>query len=411
MGEKRQFWKGVLAGLLTAAVVVSVAVSARGLAGRFLTGKAGADLDLTNSRVDKKIDEMDTLINRYYLDEIDKQQVEDYLYKGMVAGLGDPYAAYYTPKELETVMESNSGEYCGIGVQITQDMNTGIMTITQVFEGSPAEEAGIRAGDILYKVEGEEVTGKDLTETVGKVKGEENTKVHLTFIREGQEEDLEVDVERRMIETKTVSYEMLENRIGYIAITAFEEATTGQFQKALADLRQQGMEALVIDLRNNGGGLVSSVSAILDELLPEGLIVYTEDKYGKREEEKSDAEHFFDKPMAVLVNGYSASASEIFAGAIKDYGVGTLIGTKTFGKGIVQKIYPLENGGALKLTVSKYYTPKGNNIHGIGIEPDLTVELPEGIRMGAQIPEGQDTQLQKAVEILNEESSGQKDEK
>lgn len=402
MDEKRQFWKGLLFGLVAAAVIVCGAATAKNLVERLAGARKDGPVDLTNSRVENKVDEIDALINQYYLDEIDKEKVEDYLYKGMVAGLGDPYAAYYTPDELQTVMESNSGEYCGIGVQLTQNMTTGIMTITQVFEGSPAEEAGVRAGDILYKVEGEEVTGKDLTETVGKVKGEENTKVHLTFIREGEKEDVEVDVERRIIEVKTVSGEMLENHIGYISISAFEEATTGQFAEALTELKSRGMEGLIIDLRNNGGGLVSSVCSILDELLPEGLIVYTEDKYGNREEEKSDAEHFFDKPMVVLVNGYSASASEIFAGAVKDYGMGTLVGTTTFGKGIVQKIYPLEGGGALKLTVSKYYTPKGNNIHGIGIEPDVTVELPEGVYLGTELSVEKDTQLLKAVELLNQ---------
>ena len=207
-------------------------------------------------------------------------------------------------------------------------------------------------------------------------------------------------MERRTIEVPTVESEMLENQIGYIAITSFDDVTTEQFMTALDTLESQGMEALVVDLRNNGGGLVSSVCAILDRLLPEGLIVYTEDKYGNREEEYSDAENYFDKPLAVLVNGNSASASEIFAGAIKDYGIGTLVGTTTYGKGIVQKIYPLSDGTAVKLTVSKYYTPNGNNIHGTGIEPDVTVELDEELMYEVEIPKEEDNQLQAAIEVL-----------
>lgn len=398
MNENRQFLKGLLFGLVMAAVLVCGAVTVKSLAGKLGAALGKDSVDLTNSRIEDKVDEIDALVSRYYLDEIDREQMEDFLYKGIIVGLGDPYAAYYTPEELASVMESNSGKYCGIGVQISQDMITGIMTVTQVFTGTPAEEVDIKAGDILYMVEGEDVLGRDVTEVVSLIKGEENTKVHLTFLRE--DEEVEFDVERRIIEVQTVTYEMLENKVGYIAINAFEEATTGQFEAAMAELESRGMESLIIDLRNNGGGLVSSVSAILDRLLPEGLIVYTEDKYGKREENTSDAEHYFDKPMAVLVNEYSASASEIFAGAVKDYGVGTLVGTTTFGKGIVQKIYPLQSGGAVKLTVSKYYTPKGSNIHEIGIEPDIEVELPEDVRPGTEIPEGQDTQLEKALEIL-----------
>ena len=238
---------------------------------------------------------------------------------------------------------------------------------------------------------------------VSLIKGEENTQVTVSVVRDGEADYLELSVERRTIEIQTVGSAMLEDQIGYISITSFDDVTTAQFNKALDELEAQGIKGLVVDLRDNGGGLVSSVCAILDRLLPEGLIVYTEDKYGNREEETSDAEHYFDKPLAVLVNGNSASASEIFAGAVKDYGIGTLVGTKTFGKGIVQKIYPLHDGTAVKLTVSKYYTPKGNNIHEIGIEPDVEIELYEELKKEVLVPLEEDNQLQKAIEVLKEE--------
>ena len=261
-------------------------------------------------------------------------------------------------------------------------------------------EAGLLPGDILYKVGDTEVTGMDLTMVVSQIKGKENTKVVISVVREGEEDYLDFQVERRTIEIQTVSSAMLEDQIGYIAITSFDDVTTDQFTKALDELEKQGIKGLVVDLRGNGGGLVSSVCAILDRLLPEGLIVYTEDKYGNREENTSDAEHYFDKPLAVLINGNSASASEIFAGAIKDYGIGTLVGTTTYGKGIVQKIYPLHDGTAVKLTVSKYYTPKGNNIHGIGIEPDVEIDLDEELKKEVLVPLEEDNQLQRARELL-----------
>ena len=328
--------------------------------------------------------------------------MENYLYKGMIAGLDDAYAAYYTKEEYQSMMDSTNGSYYGIGVEMSQNMTTGIITITRVFEGSPAEEAGLLPGDVIYKVQDTEVTGEDLTKVVSMVKGAEGTTVPISVAREGESDYLTFDVERRTIEISTVEHRMLDGNIGYISIASFDDVTVNQFLTALEDLENQGETALIIDLRNNGGGLVSSAGSILDRLLPEGLIVYTEDKYGNREELKSDAENYFDKPLAVLVNGNSASASEIFAGAIKDYGIGTLVGTQTFGKGIVQKVYPLSDGTAVKLTVSKYYTPKGNNIHGIGIAPDVEVELDADVANAITIPEEKDNQLQKAVEILTE---------
>ena len=275
---------------------------------------------------------------------------------------------------------------------LSQDVTTGIITVVQAFEGTPAAEAGLQPGDILYQVEGEEVTGQDLTLVVTDLKGEENTEVHIGIVRDG--EILEMTLTRKNIEIPTVDYELLEEGIGYIAISEFEDLTDDQFMEAFEDLKSQGMEKLIIDLRNNGGGLVDVTCNILDQLLPEGTIVYTEDKYGERQTEYSDAEHYFDGEMAVLVNGNSASASEIFAGAIKDYGVGTLIGTQTYGKGIVQSLFRLEDGSAVKITVSRYYTPAGNNIHEVGITPDIVLEYDESA--------GTDNQLERALEVLRD---------
>lgn len=404
MENKKQFIKGIAVGVVITAVVAGgVSFGSRALTKVSDEKKAeSGELNLTSTAVEDKITEIETLVQKYYLNEIDTEQVENYLYKGMIAGLDDAYAAYYTKEEYQSMMDSTNGSYYGIGVEMSQNMTTGIITITRVFEGSPAEEAGLLPGDVIYKVQDTEVTGEDLTKVVSMVKGAEGTTVPISVAREGESDYLTFDVERRTIEIATVEHRMLDGNIGYISIASFDDVTVNQFLTALEDLENQGETALIIDLRNNGGGLVSSAGSILDRLLPEGLIVYTEDKYGNREELKSDAENYFDKPLAVLVNGNSASASEIFAGAIKDYGIGTLVGTQTFGKGIVQKVYPLSDGTAVKLTVSKYYTPKGNNIHGIGIAPDVEVELDADVANAITIPEEKDNQLQKAVEILTE---------
>lgn len=404
MENKKQFLGGVAVGVIAAAVVAGGAFFVNQTLSKASDAKKAesGQLNLTSSEVEAKLTEIEDLVEKYYLNEIDTEEVETYLYKGMIAGLDDVYAAYYTEEEYQSMKDSTSGSYYGIGVEMTQNNTTGIITLTQVFKDSPAEEAGLLPGDIIYKVDDTEVTGEDLTKVVSMVKGAEGTTVPITIAREGESDYLTIDVERRTIEISTVEYKMLEGGIGYIAISSFDNVTVNQFLNALDDLENQGETALIIDLRNNGGGVVSAACSILDRLLPEGLIVYTEDKYGNREEINSDAENYFDKPLALLVNGNSASASEIFAGAIKDYGIGTLVGTQTYGKGIVQKIYPLSDGTAVKLTVSKYYTPNGNNIHGIGITPDEEVELDEAVANELSIPDEQDNQLQKAIEVLSE---------
>ena len=397
MEEKQKnhsFRKGLVCGILVCVLGITVCgcgatwvLGQLGLAG--LSGMASAS---DRSEVISKMQELQSYIDSYFLFDYEKEDEESGIYKGMMSGLGDVYTTYYTPDEYASFMESSNGSYSGIGAMLSQDYNTGIITVVKVFEGSPAEEAGIQPDDILYKVKGEEVTGEDLSLVVTDLKGEEGTDVEISLMR--GTDVLDMTITRRSIEVPTVEYQMLDGNIGYIAISEFDDVTDEQFIAALEDLKSQGMRNLAVDLRNNGGGLVDVTCNILDQLLPEGLIVYTEDKNGGRQEEYSDAEHYFDGKMAVLVNGNSASASEIFAGAIKDYGVGTLIGTKTFGKGIVQSLFPLSDGSAIKITVSRYYTPAGNNIHGVGITPDIILER--------DTESEEDNQLQKAIEVLSE---------
>ncbi len=386
--EKHSFKKGVAAG----AVLTMMAFALTGCtAAYFLPHYTGGGSTKENRQIDAKIQELNQYIDQYYLFDYEEENVENGIYKGLMSGLGDIYTGYYTPEEYASFMESSNGSYSGIGAMLSQDYSTGIISVVRAFEGSPAAEAGMQTGDILYMVEGEEVTGKDLSLVVTDLKGVEGTEVHISTLR--GTEVLELTIVRKNIQVPTVESRMINSQIGYIAITEFDDVTDEQFMEALEELEAQGMKKMIIDLRDNGGGLVDVTCTILDRLLPEGLIVYTEDKYGNREEEHSDAENYFSGDMAVLVNENSASASEIFAGAIKDYGVGTLIGTQTFGKGIVQSLFPLEDGSAVKITVSRYYTPAGNNIHEVGITPDIVLEASEN--------EEEDNQLQKAIEVLS----------
>ena len=358
-------------------------------------------LDMNLSQVKKKAGEIEELINAYYLDEIDGQKVEDTMYTGMVAGLEDPYSVYYSKEELESMEESISGAYSGIGATLTQDPDTGELSVVSCFDGTPAQEAGLQPGDVITGWNGNSVEGMELSELVSKIKTDPEEQLTLEIERDG--ETLEVELTRREVQIPTVEYEMLDDQIGYIRLVEFDEVTADQFKEALEDLENQNMEKLIIDVRNNPGGVLQVVCDMLDQLLPEGLIVYTEDKNGNRKEYTSDEEHQFTKPLAVLANENSASASEIFAGAIQDYGIGTIVGTTTFGKGIVQRTFYLSDGTGVKLTVAKYYTPKGHDIHKKGITPDVETELDEELKNQSSISHEEDNQLQKAIEVLQEE--------
>lgn len=353
-------------------------------------------------RIVEKLTFLEMLIDNYYLEEMDPDAYAEGIYKGFLSSLDDPYSTYFTKEEYKSLMESSSGIYHGIGATVSQDVKTGIITIIKPFENGPAYKVGLLPGDIIYKVEDEEVTGLDLTEVVSRMKGIEGTTVHITILRDEVVDPLEFTITRQEIKVPTIEYEMLAYDIGYIIITEFDEITINQFISAVDDLERRGMKGLIVDVRNNPGGLLDSVVKILDRLLPKGLIVYTEDKYGKRLEEDAVDSKKINVPLAVLINANSASASEIFAGAIQDYKIGTIVGTTSFGKGIVQKVMPLNDGTAIKLTISKYYTPKGRNIHGTGILPDVEVDLTEELKQKITIPIEEDNQLQEAINVVKD---------
>ncbi len=396
MEDRGKFLKGFILGLLLMSLLS---------AGGFYAYASGVGMkgkrSLTGRETMEKINYLEELIDLYYLNGPDRTKMEDGMYAGLVDGLEDPYSRYYTTEEYSALNEETQGRYEGIGV-VMQQNEDGLVTFVRCYEGAPGEKAGLKAGDILYKVNAQEVVDMDLSTVAKKIKDPDINPVHLTLIREGENDYLEVDIEKEEVKIPVVSHEMMDSQVGYLAIYEFTDATFEQYQEAREDLESQGMEKLVIDLRDNPGGLLTSVCDVLDTILPKGLIVYTEDKYGKREEELCDGKTPIDIPLAVLVNGNSASASEIFAGAVKDHKVGTIVGTTTYGKGVVQTIRDLGDGSALKLTVSNYYTPSGVNINGVGIEPDVKEELDKSLQTGDTVNKEDDNQLQKAIEVLME---------
>jgi carboxyl-terminal processing protease len=362
-----------------------------------LVDTSGAQ-SVTDESVNEKLGVLEDIIDEYYWQDVDEQTLEDGVYKGLLDSLDDPYSVYYTADELIALQEQTEGVYYGIGAYISQDTESGYVKISGIIKNTPAEESGLEAGDYIYQVDGEDMYDKDSSYVVSKIKGEENTYVTITVIREGETEPIDISVQRRKIESPTVEYEMYDNGMAYIQITEFDLVTTSQFEEAYEQAKADGMQGLIIDLRSNPGGNLSTVCEIARDILPKGLIVYTEDKYGKREEYTCDGKNEIQVPLVVLTNGNSASASEILAGAIKDYGIGKLVGTTTYGKGIVQKVINLNDGTAVKLTVSSYFTPAGNNIHKIGIEPDVEVEFDSALYK----EDGTDNQLEKAKEVLAE---------
>lgn len=384
-----------LPGFLTGAFVMLIVAICVGFGINAVKTETGSKTTIS-SEVSGKLDFLKEVIDLKYLEKTDEKTLEENIYKGLLQGLNDPYSVYYTKDEYDALREETSGSYCGIGALVSQNADTGVITAINVFKGSPAEKAGMKNGDIIFKVEDKEVTGEDLNNVVAKMKGEKDTKVKINVYRTSEKEYIDLEITRDKVDVPTVEHKMLDKSkgIGYIQITQFEEVTYDQFKEALDDLKKRGMKSVIFDLRNNPGGLYDTVCEMLNDLLPEGTLVYTKDKDGNKQEKKSDA-NFLDMPMVVLQNENSASASEIFAGAIQDFGAGKIVGTQSFGKGIVQSIIPLSDGSAVKLTVEKYYTPKGVNIHGKGITPDVKVEISKDGK--------KDNQLQKAIEVIEKE--------
>ena len=398
---EKGFFKGVITGAIAAVFIGAVVIG---------IGDAVSGSYKSNTVVDKefedKVNNLTSYIDTFYLDadKVKKEDLQNGMYKGLMNSIDDKYAQYYTPDEYNDFQETNNGQYGGIGAYVSQNSDTGDIVIVNPFDGAPAKEAGIKPGDIIVDIDGTSVVGMELSDAVTLMKGEPDTDVSVKVLRDG--EYIDVNITRKVVDVPTVKHEIIENGdIGYIYVSGFDKVTSTQFRQALDDIEAKNAKALIVDIRDNGGGMLDVVVDMLDRLLPEGLLVYTETNQGRDEEYYSTNEEYYDKPMAVLINGYSASASEVFAGAVQDYKAGTIIGTTSYGKGIVQSIFSLNkdgDGSAIKLTTARYYTPNGRNIHGIGITPDITVEYNEELveeRDGLYY----DNQMLMAISVLKNE--------
>lgn len=390
--KHKEYAKGILTGVLIAAL------AAGGL--QAVHQKMSSSV-LADSATVEKVEYLEKLIDQEYLGDIDKGDLAEGIYAGLLYGLGDVYSRYYTAEEYAQETASTDGSYVGIGVSIQKNKNGGVQ-IAECYEGGSGKKAGLISGDVITAIDDTDVTDMELSEVVRLIRQNEGRNIVLTVQRENEESPLSITVEVTNVELPAVFSEMLDEETGYIQITQFTGVAPQQYKEAFADLKEQGMEKLIVDLRDNPGGLLTSVCDILREILPKGRIVYTEDKYGKREEETCDGEKELDIPLAVLVNESSASASEIFAGAVQDYGIGKIVGTTTYGKGVVQELRPLNDGSAVKLTISNYYTPNGNSINKVGIKPDIEVKLAAELLNKTDISHEEDNQLQEARKVLEQ---------
>lgn len=395
--NRKDFWKGFGTALIIVAVISIVwKPVARTIPWHMLPFEIGMSRSAKISMIEEYLD-------RYYVEEPDEKMIDDMLYTGMLAGVGDRYTYYLTAESLGQYMENANGHFEGIGLTV-YTTEAGEVMVAGVMEGQPAEKAGIQRGDVIIGVDGEDMRGKTQADVADKIRGKAGTDVTVEVARKSTGATHSFTVTRGNVVLQTVESRMLQKGIGYIAVSGFKENTYEQFREAMQGLRTQGMQALLLDLRDNPGGLIKSVYQIGEELLPEGTMVYTVDNRNQRSDLICD-EKYLDIPLVVLVNGNSASASEILSGAIKDRGVGTLVGTQTFGKGLVQRLFTLPDGSGLNITIQKYYTPNGTSIHGVGITPDEIVELPEAYQtmFREEIPAEEDAQLQRGVALLQEQ--------
>lgn len=357
-----------------------------------------------NSHLEKYLKNIRKTIDKYYLwnDKIDEEMLEAGAVQGYVAGLGDEYTEYIPADEMEEYTEDITGNFVGIGVYMIADENYDRVVVYYPIPESPAEEAGIKSGDLIISVDGTEYTSEDFETIPDYIKGEEGTKVHLVVERNG--ERLSFDIERKKINTNPITIKMLENNVGYLKLPSFDEGTANDFKDKVKELQSQGAKSILIDLRNNGGGIVDEAVHIADYMLDKGkTIISTVDNTGKKDITCSKEDPIFTMKVAILVNENSASASEILACSIQDNERGTIIGTKTYGKGIIQTLLSLKDGSGLKITTEEYYTPKGTTIHKVGITPNEEVKFPESVTSIYSVTEADDTQLKKAIEILKGE--------
>lgn len=402
MEEKKKYnvYRTIMVIVLTAFITFMITTL---IGYNYVTKGEGAELLIreTSSEQDlaTQLEKYRSIIDQYYLGEVNEDDLKEGAIKGFIEGLGDPYTEYISKEEMEEYMQDTLGNYVGIGIYMVLDEEEGKIKVLSPMKGSPAEQAGIQPGDIIETVDGETYTKEEMSEVSDKIKGKEGTTVKIGIKR--GDENLEFEIKRENIKVNPVEGKVLENNIGYIQFSSFDETTAEDFKAKYEELQKQGITSLVIDLRNNGGGLVDQAIDIADLFVEKDTpLLYEVDKDGNEEVTKAEKDVTITIPTIILTNENTASASEILAGALKDLGKAKIVGTKTYGKGVIQEILTLKDGSGIKITTEEYQTPNHNKINKVGIEPDEMVELPETVTNILNVPEDQDTQLQKAIELL-----------
>lgn len=393
--------------IVAAAVTISVCAtifalySAYASVNRHVISFDAESVDLENV---VKFNQVKEILKKDYYMSVDENKLIEGATKGLAEALEDPYTVYFDKDQMQSFLEKSEGSYVGIGVTVNVD-DKGLLTVIEPTEGSPAQLAGMKQGDKIVRVDDTDVTSfSDENMIISMIKGKENTKVNITVYRPAEDRYLQFDIIRKRIKASNIKSEIIDGNIGYIRLVMFDSEIAKYFMNDLNSMKKKGIEGLIIDLRDNPGGSYEQVVRIADSLLPEGVIVYTEDREGKKAYQNSNKSSL-GMPLVLLINGNSASASEILAGSVKDHGAGKLVGTTTFGKGLVQELKLLKDGSGLKFTVSRYFTPSGVCINGTGIKPDIEVDVLEEYRNYpvSQIPRDNDIQLKSAIEALQAE--------
>lgn len=397
--EKELYKKGLKKGVLISAAVAFVCLVVFFIFSSGIIGTVG----ILKSSTKAKIKYLVSALEDNYYGELDYDGMIEGLYKGLVDGVGDKYTKYYSKEEADKFKENISGEICGLGAILSQDKNTGVVSVLKVYDGSAAKEAGINEGDIIISADGFEATNADLSEFVTHTKGVEGTTFELKYMHASEEKTAKIT--RKKIIIPTVRHKMLKGNVGYIEIDEFAKNTYQETMDAINDLKANGAKGIIFDLRVNGGGVVESAVSILDEILPEGKIVSIVYNDGEKQEYKSDNEKKLDMPIVVLTSEYTASASEIFSGAIRDFKAGTLIGNTTYGKGVVQRSFEIKDGSMINITAGKYYTPKGECIHEKGIKPDIEMDFEYLGTDANNYIEECDNQILKGIEVILEQNN------
>lgn len=389
--------------LIMIVVVITSLVTAYGTH-RVLTNKGSFSKEGTSdlSGLEYTLARFRSELEKKYIGEINDDELIDGAIKGYVAALGDPYTVYYTKEEMKEIMQETNGNYVGIGIYMTLDKEKNVITVIKPMEDSPAEKAGILPGDIIVKVDGEGYTGEQMEEASNRIKGESGTKVKLEILRGTETKEFEITRQKVLI--SHITTKVLEGNIGYIAISDFDGGCADEFENKYKKLQEQGIKKLIIDIRNNGGGIVDEAIDILDLITDkDSTLLITTDKNNNEEITKAKKDPTIKMPIVVLTNGYSASASEILAGALKDNKKATIVGTTTYGKGVIQELRQLTDGSGLKITTNEYFTPNHNAINKIGVTPDVEVDLSDEAKTKVNLTEKEDNQLQKAIEVLKEQ--------